>query len=191
MNKFALKTIAAAAVAIASIPASAVPILGGTLTYTGGNVIVTSLPVSSGYTSELGLYDPTTLTRLTNATFTTGVIMFDEPSGVIQDITSLITDNGITAGSELLFGIRVVDTGDTFFMGAASRNADGVLHAGVDTDGGMIVVGFEDLYGGGDMDYNDNIFKFEGALTPSIPEPASLLLAGLGLIGLGVARRRR
>ena len=49
--------------AAAAGPAAAVPILGGQLFYTGGPVTIESLPVSSGYTSELGFYD-SSFTRL-------------------------------------------------------------------------------------------------------------------------------
>ena len=135
-------------------PAAAVPILGGQLFYTGGTVTIESLPVTSGYTTELGLYD-SSFTRLIN-------LMYDEPSGVIATFDPGAL--GASIGGELFFGIRVVPGGPEYFMGTASRNPDGILHAIVDDlGGGVFVVGFEDLFGGGDRDFDDNRFRFTAA----------------------------
>ena len=48
-------------------------------------------------------------------------------------------------------------------------------------------VGFEDLFGGGDMDFDDNNFVFTNVTSraaPSVPEPASMVLIGSGLLFL-------
>ena len=74
--------------------ANAAPILGAELVYTGGDVTVKSLPVSSGYVSELGLYDPTFVRVL--------YIMNDEPVGVTHTFDP--ADYGYAAGDNLILG---------------------------------------------------------------------------------------
>ena len=81
-------------------------------------------------------------------------------------------------------------------MGPGARNLDGVLHAGVDGPsvvtpyGTGYVVGFEDLFGGGAQDYDDNRLQFEGGVV-AVPEPSLLALFALGAGGLKLARHRR
>ena len=164
-------------------PAWSAPVLGAQLFYNGGDVTITSLPVSSGFLSELGLYDAG-LSRLR-------FLMNDEPTGVMVTFNPG-TEFGFNVGDELIFGIRVVsDFNREYFMGPASRNPDNILHAGVDdVGGGVFDVGFEDLFNGGDLDFDDNRFRFSQGVRTSVPEPVSLLLLGVGLAGLGVAKRR-
>jgi hypothetical protein len=90
----------------------------------------------------------------------------------------------------------VVQTGFVYFMGSGARNLDGLVHARVEYQAGrVVIVGFEDLFGGGDLDYNDNRFLFQGDLTGSIPgsipEPSVLALLGVGFICFALVRRRK
>lgn len=136
---------------MAAGPLSAAAIIGGQLFATGGNVTVKVLPATAGYTSELHLISPGP----------------DRFIALNHDAGTVVNLGSFPAGVELVFGIYVRDTGDTFQMGPASRNRDGIEHAGVDnTAPGVAVVGFEDLLQGGDFDYDDNVFKFTGGIAP-------------------------
>ncbi|PYM55966.1 MAG: hypothetical protein DMD77_17740, partial [Candidatus Rokuibacteriota bacterium] len=108
------------------------------------------------------------------------------------DLQPLAALYGIAPGSELIFGILVLNTGDTFKMGPGGRNPDGVEHVLVDYaegDGGDVaLLGFEDLFGGGDHDYNDANFEIQGGIGfARVSAPASLILLLLGLAALAAS----
>lgn len=98
------------------------------------------------------------------------------------------------AGTEVFFVLRVMDTHNWFFSNTEFNN-DGVDHlyyqAFTDSNGvPSLYVGFEDIYGGGDRDFNDNSIIFQN-VTVAVPEPETyaMLLAGLGLIGFSLRKR--
>ena len=159
----------------------AVPILGGsTFVSVTGDVIASFVGSDAGYTSELILDTPGN---------SLGVIFTNHstPPGTTQNLGTF------TAGTELIFRIHVLNTGNDFFTGPASRNPDNVPHALVDSAYGpnQTLVEFEDLFGGGDRDYNDLMFSFTNvATTISNPEPATWLLMASGLAGLLWLRSR-
>jgi hypothetical protein len=121
----------------------------GRLYATGRNVTVTVLPAEAGYTSTLSLYSPKNVTIGTN-----------------RDVGRVVDLGRFPRGTELLFGIYVQNTGDTFKTGDGIRNPDGIEHTRANASGvNLVDVGFEDLFGGGDRDYNDNMYRFTGATT--------------------------
>jgi hypothetical protein len=149
--------IAVAAALVLAAPAEAEGVIGGQLLATGGTVDIVVQPATAVFTTQLFLL---------------------RPDGTRQNI-SLNTEVGkhvtigpFPAGQELVFGITGLDDGPTFFIGPASRNPDGIAHAVV-TEAGVrtFLVGFEDLFGGGDRDYDDNVFQFTGNLAPKPPPP--------------------
>ena len=141
-------------VGLLSTPAQATPILEQTLIATGGDVVVTFVSNEAGYTSDLVL------------------------DGRIGDELGTIFNNWTTelgtsmnlgrfaAGTELVFKLLVEQTGDVFYTGAGDRNLDGVAHAMMENVSGQVLVGFEDLFGGGDLDYDDLVFAFTN-VTPT------------------------
>lgn len=105
----------------------------------------------------------------------------------------------VRAGDTLVFMLKVLTTRLNFFSDA-TQNGDGLNHIfSTAYKGGELVpagtyVGFEDLMGGGDKDYDDLQFVFTNVAavaTSAVPEPQTwaMLLAGFGLIGF--ARRRQ
>ena len=103
----------------------------------------------------------------------------------------------VHAGDVLTFQLNVITTGNTFYSDSA-LNADGVNHVYSTSFSGDAAlgipagtyVGFEDIYGGGDFDYNDETFVFTNISPVPEPETYSMLLAGLGFIPFTIRRRR-
>jgi hypothetical protein len=144
---------------------------------TAGEVLVTFISKSAAYTDELFLKGGT------------GSIL-DNQTASLGNQYSLGT---FDAGTLLTFGINVNDTGDKFYSGLASQNMDNFAHAAYESvSKNTIMVGFEDLFNGGDQDYNDLVFLVSNVnvgLVSSVPEPSNhaMILSGLGLLAL--ARR--
>ena len=99
------------------------------------------------------------------------------------------------AGTELVFRLYVDDTGESLFTGDAGRNPDRLAHVSATTtlldEIYVTTVGFEDLLGGGDLDFNDFEFRLTNVIDPPVPAPTVLALLGLGLAGIGYRRRKQ
>ena len=104
--------------------------------------------------------------------------------------TSTITPLGTTFGFYLE---NTVDSDSGTFYSDAVLNGDGFDHTAIlATAWHGVIVGFEDLAGGGDKDFND-LIVFVSCVTPvvtPIPAPGAMLLAGLGS-ALVISRRRK
>ena len=177
--------------------ASATQVLGQQLYYEGGSIQMTILPYEAAFINTIYLFTPAGALRIAQ----------NDDVGLVYNLSNFAA-LGISKGDELLFGIEVNPTGDRFVMGSASRNLDDVIHDRVDyrtgPGGGIAVVGFEDLFHGGDFDLDDSMLQVTGgigirglqaaeAVILAVPEPGSAMLLILGLLaGLltGVNRKR-
>jgi hypothetical protein len=148
-----------------------------------GSVVATYQGNSAAYSNDLYLFTDDSIAG-------NDIFIFNNhtsPVGSTFNLGSFVT------GSELIFRLFVHDTGQNYYTGAASRNPDLRFHARVQENWALntTLVSFEDLFNG-PFDFNDLSFSFTNTVTttPSgVPEPASLLLFGLGLAGLAAARR--
>lgn len=176
-----------AALGFSSIHAWAVPILGGSVVVAAdGEVVASFIGHTAGYSNDLYLDSP-------SGAFS-GII-FNNHSTPAGATVSLGT---FAAGTELIFRIHVNNTGYDFYSGPGTRNPDGLAHAVVDDAviPSATYVGFEDLLGGGDLDYDDLMFSFTNVRgttePPAVPDLGSTAaLLGLGCVGLLAAGRRR
>jgi hypothetical protein len=160
-----------------------------TFTSNGGDVVAYFMGSSASYNESLGL--------LVNGV-DSGITGLQNHSAAVGDALDF---GVIPAGRTLTFYINVATTGDVFYSDKG-LNSDGVNHVYSTSFSGSAgvpagtYVAFEDLKGGGDLNYHDETFVFSNVgtttPTPAVPEPANLalLMGGLGLVGF-MARRRR
>lgn len=162
--------------------AQATGIVGGSLiVQNAGDVHVTFIGSDAGYTSTLSF---------------NGQDLFSNRDAA----GTTINLGNFAAGTALNFQLLVHDTGNTFSTGMGALNPDGIAHTLVnDMGNGATQVGWEDILGGGDRDYNDLVFEFTNITTEgnpeenplATPEPSTMILFGSGLLGLGAWRLRK
>jgi hypothetical protein len=147
---------------------------------TTGDVILTFLFKEAGFSNDLFLEGSNSLilnnqTAVPNTQFNLG---------------------SFAANTLLTFKMTVTNTGFSFFTGEASLNPDGFNHALFNKEAGEpLIVGFEDILGGGDKDYNDLVFSLTNVYSATgptpVPEPESFAMLAAGLLLIRLAKNRK
>jgi hypothetical protein len=158
--------------ALAATPARAD--LGDDLFATGGNIVIRFEGSNAGYSSLISVNGSAEMFPNKST-----------PAGTELDL------GFFSAGTPLDIVLHVINTGQFFHTGPGTLNSDGLPHAFVEVVGDRTFVGFEDLVGGGDRDYNDHMFSFTNIAVSAIPEPSTLALMAAGFGALGFIGRRR
>lgn len=171
----------------------------------GHDVRVWFLNEGAGYRNQLA-YEATKGTRYEKAMIFNDVSCdsnknrceLGEKDGVL-DIGDFVDLGRFEANSQFNFLIKAdgasakPKNGD-IYGGDAALNPDGLQHLMAWQVGNYLMLGFEDLRGGGDKDYNDVMFIVDfgkGNLkTTAVPEPGTMA-ALLGVTGAGMWMRRR
>ena len=108
----------------------------------------------------------------------------------VTPVGTMVNLGSFTAGTELIFELNN-QHGDLFFTGPASRNPDNIPHAKVDFQfaPGQSLVGFEDVFGGYDFDYNDLRFTLTN-VGRAVPDGGTTaMLLGSAILVLAAFRR--
>lgn len=115
----------------------------------------------------------------------------------VLDIGDYVDIGKVSAGTQLNFLLRSNGfNGGREVLGGAypDQNVDKLQHLMAYSVGDYLLMGFEDIIGGGDLDFNDAVFAVDfgkGNLTSqAVPEPGTMA-ALLGVTGAGMWMRRR
>ena len=122
---------------------------------------------------------------------------YDRSSGVLNEADALrigdyVSLGNVKAGTDLEFSLRrngFSDDNPDVWYGQTSKNSDGLPHLMAYQYENFLLLAWEDLNGGGDLDYNDVVFAVDvgkdnlnSIATAGTPEPLTILgslLAGI------------
>jgi len=155
---------------------------------------VTLLIEDAGYRNEneLGIYSASDPTRM--ATLFNGIDSAPSTATIVFGAGGLESINGtaVAAGFGADFGFYLKNAHENFvWYSQVGLNVDGYDHFVAFEEDGVLWGAFEDLAGGGDMDFNDLAFRMQGVASAPVPEPSAALIFSAGLLVASQAIRRR
>ena len=180
--RFVLFAIILLFLGLRNAPVAAYTVVDQDLYYHGGSLQFQILAPEAGYNSRIFLLTDTSSFFIANSKDIGLIVNLADPSTV-----------GLNPGDEFTLGIYVMPTADYFRMGDGSSNPDGVAHARVNyLYNHLALVEFEDIFGGGDLDYNDVRLQVRGDIgIVQTPEPSALTLFAMGVSLLTLLRGKR
>ncbi|WP_338661815.1 PEP-CTERM sorting domain-containing protein [Pararoseomonas sp. SCSIO 73927] len=159
----------------------------------GANSVARAAPIAVAGTEGLSVIvtstDPVIATyEGTSADYTSQLHLVTNNSGVIfnnqtSPLGSSFNLGSFAIGTELVFRLATLTTGEDFYSGSGSSNPDGSAHARVQADyaPGRTLVSFEDLLYGA---YNFNDLSFTLTSTTAMPAVGSAESRYTGQAGL-------
>lgn len=115
----------------------------------------------------------------------------NQSAAYIHDHLSVIGDQAnfgyAHAGDTIVFNLEVLTTGDTFYS-IPSLNPDGLDHVRYAQHDNFLLIGLEDLFNGGDRDFDDNSAFFTNISAVPEPDAYMVMLVGLLLMVFSVER---
>jgi len=151
MKKFTIFTATLAVALLAVNPGIAISetVTGGNFIATGNDIVVECLEKDASYSSRLYV----------TVDDKDKFLFWSRQTGKTKRIKARFAPEG----AYVEFRLVVQNTGETFYSGSADRNEDGVVHVQAHNNyDGTWDFGFEDIYGGGDEDYNDCNYRVSG-----------------------------
>lgn len=172
------------------------------------NVRILFINEGAGYRNQLGF------TATKNGSSQSGMIFNDVSAkdGILSNSNGPLmvgdyVDLGIfEAGTQLDFWlisdgfsrgcIDLTCTKAPIFGTNAASNPDGLEHVAAYYKNDYVILGFEDINGGGDLDYNDTVFAIDfgrenARAVADVPEPTTSAFLLMGMAGTVIALRKR
>lgn len=146
-------------------------------------------PVNAYFAGSSADYESNFLAFIGKGEHSLPFSVFSNQQASIGDFKSM---GEFHAGDYFIPVLQVITTGD-FFWSNPESNSDGLNHVFASSfqlpDGtSSVLIGFEDIRGGGDFDFNDHLVMFTN-VSP-VPEPSTYLMLIAGLLLVYLSRKR-